>query len=246
MKCWVVTKGRKTGVIKTLSDLQKSIKNFPKYEVKRFPSEEKARAFWTEYQAEQKAAKEEIKAEQAIQKEAAEITAQSDGQTAESEPEAAEPKKKKSKASPSYGTEGAMIAFVDGSYDERTKQYGYACVCVTSTGTSCLSGAGSESDLTPYRNVTGELIAAMQAVNLARIHGCASIEIAYDYTGIEDFITGKRPPASAFTKRYRKFMRKSAKKLNIRFCKLPAHSGNAMHNIADKLAKQAAGSKFTG
>ena len=99
-----------------------------------------------------------------------------------------------------------LIAYVDGSYNIKTKEYGYGCVLLY--GQSVLeqfNGKGNKEDYVSMRNVAGEIKGSEMAIRYAIEHGYKLICIYYDYEGIEkwanpeDFL--QKPAGSDLRKR---------------------------------------------
>ena len=91
------------------------------------------------------------------------------------------------------------------------------------------------------RNVSGEILAACRAVELALQYGLHSLCIFHDYQGISSWATGEWKCNKEKTKAYRKFMQDAEKKIRLEFVKVPAHSGIYFNELADRLAKEAVG-----
>lgn len=133
-----------------------------------------------------------------------------------------------------------IIAYVDGSYDEKIGKYAFGCVILTPNGEVIReSGNGDNPESIALRNVTGEMLGAMFAVKWCDKNGYSAIKIYYDYTGIEMWVTGEWTAKNELTQKYAEFMRENSKKLNISFQKITAHTGNKYNEEADKLAKAA-------
>ena len=136
-------------------------------------------------------------------------------------------------------TEDDLIAYVDGSYDHSLRRYGYGCVLLTPDGEKILSGSGNDPDSLPLRNVAGEMLGAMHAVQWAIREGYTSLEIRYDYEGIEKWVTGQYRALNERTRQYAAYMRGCAAKIRLSFKKVRAHSGDALNDMADQAARGA-------
>lgn len=133
-----------------------------------------------------------------------------------------------------------IIAYVDGSFDEKIGRYAFGCVMIMPNGEIVReSGNGDNPDSLALRNVTGEMLGAMYAVKWSEKNGYSGIKICYDYSGIEKWALGEWKAKNALTQKYAEFMRENSKKLNISFQKIAAHTGNKYNEEADKLAKAA-------
>ena len=137
-------------------------------------------------------------------------------------------------------TADQVIAYVDGSFDEKIGKYAFGCVIITPKGEVIReSGNGDNPESIALRNVTGEMLGAMFVVKWCDKNGYSAIEICYDYIGIEKWATGEWKAKNNLTQKYAKFMSESSEKLNISFKKIAAHTGNKYNEEADKLAKAA-------
>ena len=86
---------------------------------------------------------------------------------------------------------GELLAYVDGSYQDALKKYGFGCIFILPDGRIYTEyGNGDNPDSLKQRNVSGEMLGAMYAVRFALNSGFRAIEIRYDYEGIEKWVTG--------------------------------------------------------
>lgn len=135
-----------------------------------------------------------------------------------------------------------LIAYVDGSYNIKTKEYGYGCVLIE--GQSVIeqfNGKGNDIEYASMRNVAGEIIASEMAIRYAIKHGYSFICIYYDYEGIEKWANHIWKANKPGTIAYQRFIEESRQKIHISFIKVLAHSGDMYNDIADTLAKKAVG-----
>ena len=89
------------------------------------------------------------------------------------------------------------------------------------------------------RNVAGEMLGAMNAVQWAKEHEYPAVEIRYDYEGVEKWVTGVWRAKTPLTSKYAAHMQEAAEQIKISFCKVAAHTGNHYNEEADQLAKSA-------
>ena len=148
-------------------------------------------------------------------------------------------------SAPDGGGRGAIdadrdvIAFVDGSFDVSLGRYAYACIFLTPDGEEQICGVGEDEDGVRIRNVAGEMMGATEAVRWALAHGYTSIQIRYDYQGIECWATGAWQAKNPLTQEYARTMREYAGQIKISFKKVAAHCGDEFNEKADQLAKAA-------
>lgn len=131
--------------------------------------------------------------------------------------------------------------YVDGSYNSKTEQYGYAVLIVGK------NGLFQENGPTPPRfrgsnNVGSELYAAVRALEIMlEFNGKYPQVVYYDYEGIYKFINCWEA-RKELPKYYRMRMEDLLCRLNgdVSFIKVEAHSGDMYNSIVDTLAKQGA------
>lgn len=134
--------------------------------------------------------------------------------------------------------EGELLAYVDGSYDGRIKKYAFGCVFLLSDGRIFTEyGNGDNEQSLQHRNVTGEMLGAMYAVKFAMLNGFRSVELRYDYQGIEKWVTGEWRSKTELTQKYAQSMREWGKSISVRFTKVAAHTNVTYNELADKMAK---------
>ena len=132
------------------------------------------------------------------------------------------------------------LAFVDGSFQKDTKVYGYGVVFMEREGKlSKHKDFGVDESYAQMRNVSGEILGARRAVELAIEKNLASLTIFHDYQGISSWAKGEWKCTKEKTKEYHDFMQNAEKKIRLEFFKVPAHRGIYFNEIADALAKEA-------
>ena len=134
--------------------------------------------------------------------------------------------------------EADVTIYVDGSFDERSGVYGYGCVVIKKDETvEKYYGAGNNPESVKLRNVAGEMLAAMNAVRYAMQNGYKSVNIYYDYSGIEMWATGEWKTNNELTMKYARAMQEWGEKISITFQKVAAHTGVEYNEAVDQLAK---------
>ena len=75
------------------------------------------------------------------------------------------------------------------------------------------SGSGSDSAGVAIRNVAGEMLGSMTAVNWAIENKYPAVEIRYDYEGVEKWVTGVWRAKTPLTSKYAAHMQEAGKKV---------------------------------
>lgn len=132
-------------------------------------------------------------------------------------------------------------AFVDGSFCEPTGTYGYGGFLIVKGEKYILQGSGNEEEMASMRNVAGEILGSMAAVEKALVLGLKELTIFYDYSGIEMWATGAWKRNKAGTIAYYEYMQSVKGQIQVSFVKVKGHSGIEGNEEADKLAKEAVG-----
>lgn len=151
-----------------------------------------------------------------------------------------EEEKKAQKNTALDGTESTLIAYVDGSFDPSIGKYAFGCILLTPDGEIIReSGNGQDPESLAIRNVAGEMLGAMYAVQWAINHGYPSLTIYYDYEGIAKWAKGDWKAKNKRTQQYAEFMNGKRSYIQLSFQKVKAHSGDHYNEEVDKLAKSA-------
>lgn len=132
-------------------------------------------------------------------------------------------------------------AFVDGSFNAATGVYGYGGFLVAAGERHVLQGSGNDPEMAGMRNVAGEIMGSMAAMEKALELGVAKLVIYYDYMGIEMWATGGWKRNKQGTIAYYEYVQKMQDRLSLTFRKVKGHSGVEGNEEADLLAKQAVG-----
>ena len=140
--------------------------------------------------------------------------------------------------------------FVDGSFNSKTKEYGYGGFLsyIEPDGTRSeitFSGKGNDKELIKLRNIAGELTGVYEGIKLAVSKGIKNLTIFYDYIGIYAWVYDIWEAKAEYTFMYREDITEMIllDEINIRFVKCKSHTGIDGNEIADKLAKEAVGIK---
>ena len=131
------------------------------------------------------------------------------------------------------------VCYVDGSYSIETKMFSFGAVLFYNNEQHEFSKAFSDPDLAEMRNVAGEIKGSEFAMQFCIDNGIKSIDIYYDYLGIEKWCTGEWKTTKQGTEDYKNFYLKIKDKLSVNFIKVKGHSGDKYNDLADSLAKSA-------
>ncbi|MGL5693782.1 MAG: viroplasmin family protein [Peptostreptococcaceae bacterium] len=138
--------------------------------------------------------------------------------------------------------ESLVEAYVDGSYEHCIREYGSGVVIIKNNEVQEeYSIKGKSENLVSMRNVAGEIEAAKIAMNYCIENKIESLVLYFDYEGIEKWCTGVWKTNKEGTIEYKKYYDSIKNKLNVKFVKVKAHSGDKYNEVADKLAKKAIG-----
>lgn len=135
-----------------------------------------------------------------------------------------------------------LVAYVDGSYNIDTCEYGYGCVLIYNDQVILeIYGNGNDEEGSLMRNVSGEIAGSIVAIEYAIKNNYPSIVLYYDYEGIEKWANGTWKTNKPGTIYYAHKVKGYRDLINISFVKVLAHSGNVYNDRADALAKMSVG-----
>ena len=137
----------------------------------------------------------------------------------------------------------SSYAYVDGSFNNYTKFYGYGGFIMHNNQKYIIQGKGNDPNLVEMRNVAGEISGCKEVAKKAIQLGIRELDIFYDYAGIKEWATGSWKRNKEGTKQYYYFMQSIKPIISINFRKVEGHSGNEGNDEADRLAKEAMGIK---
>lgn len=131
------------------------------------------------------------------------------------------------------------VAYVDGSFSKELNMFSYGAVLFNNNETLTFKKAFSDPELVGMRNVAGEIKGSEFIMNYCVENNIKSIDIYYDYEGIEKWCTGVWQANKPGTKKYREFYLSLRDRLTVNFIKVKGHSGDEYNDMADHLAKSA-------
>lgn len=139
------------------------------------------------------------------------------------------------------GEEGLVI-YVDGSFHSQKENFSYGLVALNNGEVIFEdNGVGEEKEASSMRNVAGEVLGAMKAIEFTENNGYKEVNICFDYQGIESWAKGTWNRNNFLTQRYHSYMQEKMKNIKINFTKIKGHSGDKYNDRADELAKKALG-----
>lgn len=92
-----------------------------------------------------------------------------------------------------------------------------------------------------HRNVAGEILAILKAIQWCQSQGITEMTIYFDYQGLESWATGAWRTKLPYTQAYTQAVNESG--ITIHWVKVKAHSGNPENDLVDQLAKEGARGK---
>lgn len=215
-KVYAVRKGHKTGIFETWEECKTAVEGFSGAEYKGFPSRAEAESY-------------------CFGKAVADTKMVADKAT----PANGESETMLARHNESLAPD-QLITYVDGSYEHSLLKYAFGCVFLMPDGSIYVeNGSGSNPESAKLRNVTGEMLGSMFAVRFAIKNGFRSVEIRYDYEGVEKWVTGAWKSKTELTQKYAEAMRRWSAQIQISFTKVAAHSNVYFNEMADQLAKKA-------
>lgn len=134
-----------------------------------------------------------------------------------------------------------VVAYVDGSFNAATSEYGYGVILFYKGEEITLKGKGSDERMVSMRNVAGEILGASKAMQFALKNGAKTLLIYHDYEGIAKWCTKDWKTNKEGTIAYQKYYDSVSSRVKISFEKVVAHSNNKYNEIADQLAKEGCG-----
>lgn len=208
---YVVVKGLVPGIYTTWTECQKNTNGYPGAVFKGFATKEEAQVFFES----------QLKSEKDV--------------CPEEQIENIKDEEKEAKRV------AEAVAYVDGSYEDTKKQYAYGVVMFYGGKEEHFAEKAAEPSMVEMRNVAGEIEGAKRAINFCIDNGIKSLDIIYDYEGIEKWCTGVWKANKIGTKKYKEFYDKAKQIIDIKFIKVKGHSGDQYNDLADALAKGALG-----
>lgn len=135
-----------------------------------------------------------------------------------------------------------FYAYVDGSYNHDTGVYGSGVILTDENKEIIDQFSFSDTKMNAMRNIAGEIEAARLAIEKAEMLQIHNLCIFHDYEGIAKWPDKVWQAKNKYTIAYAEFVnKKRIMGMNIQFQWVKGHSGDALNEKADIIAKQAAG-----
>lgn len=128
-------------------------------------------------------------------------------------------------------------AFVDGSFIDGQIGYG-AVILDRGQIVAELCGRVDDPEAFSSRQVGGEIRAVMETLEWCKEHGITEISIFYDFQNIEKWAVGSYKTNTPMTQAYKRYIDACGIRINWR--KVESHTGIALNDRADELAKMGA------
>ena len=137
--------------------------------------------------------------------------------------------------------QGFAVAFCDGSYDEKSGRYSYGVLVIDKDlNEHEICGSAKNIKYVSSRNIIGEVLGAINAMDWALSNGYQNLKIYHDYEGLNKWLSGEWAAKSDVAKMFVSvYNAKYADLVNTTFEKVKGHSNNKYNDKADELAKSA-------
>lgn len=140
-------------------------------------------------------------------------------------------------------------AYVDGSFNSSSFEYGYAFVVVCNDVVEHIENGGGKYDSkNSIRQIAGELKAAVKAAEYAKTKALSKLIIVHDYVGVCYHATGQWERKDESSKKYYERINEiiNSSNLELKFLKVDSHTGDLFNEVVDEFAKSAANVHIKG
>lgn len=131
-------------------------------------------------------------------------------------------------------------SYIDGGYSVKNQCYSYGGFIVNNGQYTIIQGKGSNPKFIKERNIAGELLGTLQIVHECSRQGIKEINLFHDYKGIKEYISGAWEAQTPLAIYYRNTL-DLLDNVKVYFHHVKGHTGIEGNEIADLLAKEAAG-----
>ena len=134
------------------------------------------------------------------------------------------------------------FAYIDGSFCKAAKVYSWGgFLCDAEGEAHIIQGRGNNPEYIQYWNATGEVRGALEVMRLALSLHIPELNLYYDHAGLEKWLNGEWECKNKLTQYYKDYYEAHRDKLKIHFIHVKGHTDITGNDLADLLAKDAAG-----
>lgn len=133
------------------------------------------------------------------------------------------------------------VAYVDGSYDVNSGAYSFGAILFYQNQKLTFKRKFDNDEYSFARNVAGEIRGASFIIQYAIKNNIKTLDLFYDYQGIESWYIGEWKANNPLTQRYQEFAKNNKDKIKVNFFKVKSHTGVKYNEEVDLLAKEALG-----
>ena len=149
---------------------------------------------------------------------------------------------KKNKKTSNVSSDSPTAIWVDGScfpQSDGSLRIGWGLL-VKQDGIEVFRAKGNDipPEAVNHRNVAGEIVAILKALEWCQVQGITEATLYFDYQGLQSWVTGAWRTKLPFTQLYAQTVNASG--ITLHWSKVKAHSGIPENEIVDQLAKEGA------
>lgn len=131
------------------------------------------------------------------------------------------------------------IAYVDGSYNDKSKIFTYGLVFLYNDKILTYKEKFNNSKWAKARNVAGEIMGVVKAIQVANEGNINSLLIYHDLDGLGHWARGEWKTNTPETIAYKNFIDENKAELKLEFVSIKGHSGIKYNEKSDELANEA-------